>query len=496
MYNFVAVNGELPAYHERMLIVKMKPTIQPMASFASFGELPSSFRSTPGISALATFERAGLIKRVTPLSRRVEEPPIEAGGRSTFFTLAASVNMDRPRDAHTGVNFIELEKEEDIPHLRNALAVDPNVEFVSRVPVRYLTLPARKPAYRLAKTAANRNTLVGGDMIPLAAQPPLASTMWNLGKIRWAEARGLSGFRDATAIRVAVLDTGVDRNHPDLAGRVNGYVFLHPDLPGASGEKDIVGHGTHVSGTIGALINNNLGINGICACQLHVWKIFTDETLLISDRRLYTYVVDPIMYHRALADCLDEGIDVINLSIGGPGEPDPQEKTLFSSLLTQGTIIVAAMGNERSSGSPISYPAAIPGVIAVGATSLDDTVADFSNRGNHIAVGAPGVAIWSTLPTYPGQTGFEAVLGLDGVFREGRPNKREVNYAAWKGTSMASPHVAAAVALLKAKQGSLTIADAQNLLAMTADKVPGMNGADFHPDYGRGRLNLLRLLSQ
>src|SRR5262249_29705258 len=151
-------------------------------------------------------------------------------------------------------------------------------------------------------------------------------------------------------------------------------------------------------------------------------------------------------YRRALADSLDQGINVINLSIGGPGRPDFQEQTLFDSLLANGTTIVAAMGDERLEGSPTSFPAAIPWVIAVGATSLNDRVANFSNRGNHISVCAPGVAIWSTLPTYPGQFGFEAVIGPNGEPVEGKPQRRDTDYAAWDGTSMATPHVTAAVA--------------------------------------------------
>src|SRR5262249_13114207 len=153
--------------------------------------------------------------------------------------------------------------------------------------------------------------------------------------------------------------------------------------------------------------------------------------------------------------------------------------------LANGTVIVAAMGNERAMGSPTSYPAAIRGVIAVGATNLDDTVANFSNRGNHISLCAPGTAIWSTLPTYPGQFGFEAVPGPGGRPIEGRPQRRETDYDAWNGTSMASPHVAAAAALLLAK-GKMNASTVRTQLMRTADKVPGMNVSNFHPDYGAG----------
>jgi subtilisin family serine protease len=369
-----------------------------------------------------------------------------------------------------------MDRSSDVAELQSALAHDPAVEFATRVPVRYLL--ARRPVRRT-----------------VAAAPPAASTMWNLRKIKWAEARSRPAFREATDVKVAVLDTGIQRDHPDLGRQVAGYVHAHPDLPAASGEGDIVGHGTHVAGTIAATIGNRMGVNGICRCRLLAWKIFTDQAEFLSWEEGYAYVVDPVMYLRALADCLDEGVDVVNLSIGGPGEPDAQEQALFDALQSAGVTVVAAMGNEREWGSPTSYPAAIPGVIAVGATSLDDRVAGFSNRGSHIALGAPGKAIWSTLPTNPGQFGFEAVRGAGGQPREGKPQRRETGYDAWDGTSMASPHVAAAAALLLANKGRMTPARVKQALQRSADRVAGMGGRDFHPDYGSGRLNLKSLLA-
>jgi subtilisin family serine protease len=155
------------------------------------------------------------------------------------------------------------------------------------------------------------------------------------------------------------------------------------------------------------------------------------------------------------------------------------------------------MGNERQQGSPISYPAAINGVIAVGATGLDDSVTVFSNSGNHITLSAPGKAIWSTLPTYAGQTGFAAVIGPDGQAQQGKAIRRETDYDAWDGTSMATPHVTGSIALLLANRTGrprLSPEQVKELLQGSADKVAGMNGEPFSPDYGAGRLNLMKLL--
>ena len=514
MIKQVFTSAELPAYHEGMLIVKMRSApSQPLsrggpvpishmaaheagglstAPFTATREAIGSVLTSPAMSALAAFERGGLIKRIIPLSTRREEERVAVRAplmRTFMSSLATASTADSP-DSNAGVNILELERDSDVRELQIAFAGDPNVEFASRVPIRYLAATRKT-----TKKAASRKKPADGRGTTIAAQPPPASTMWNLRKINWRQARALSGFKEATDIRVAVLDTGIDPSHPDLAGRINSYTYSFSGLPIVSGDRDIIGHGTHVAGTIGAAIGNNLGINGICACRLDIWKIFDDTPDFASFAEGFVYYVEPVMYRRALADCLDEGVDVINLSIGGPGEPDQREQELFDALLSSGTTVVAAMGNEREYGSPISYPAAIPGVIAVGATSLDDSVAGFSNRGNHISLCAPGVAVWSTLPTYPGQFGFRAVPGPDGRPTEGKAQRRERNYDAWDGTSMASPHVAAAAALLFAKKGSLSPQQARRELMQKVDRVPAMGGGDFHPDYGTGRLNLLRLLS-
>jgi len=373
------------------------------------------------------------------------------------------------------VTILELEDDANAESLRHTLATDPVVQFVSRVPLRFHC--ARRKV---------SNT-------PAAQQP--VGPLWNLQRIQWDAARALRGFKEATDVKVAVLDTGVDEAHPDLNGRVKRYEYTYPNSGATAGAKDRVGHGTHVSGTIAATINNRIGINGICVCNLTVRKIFGDEdkTVYIPQVGYYGYVVDPVMYAEALAACLDDEVDVINLSIGGAGEPDPNERNLFTQLLQRGTNIVAAMGNERQFGSPVSYPAALPGVIAVGATKIDDNVAIFSNRGPHIRLCAPGVGIWSTLPTYDGEAGFRPAHDSQGRVIRGRPIKRDRDYAAWDGTSMATPHVTAAIALLLANKGSMPPADVKTTLQSSADPL-GRAETNFDPDYGAGRLNLLKLL--
>jgi subtilisin family serine protease len=482
----------LPEYHDRLLLVRLHADVKQSAvaaasmmsaavpvAAAAFGAQAALLEET--VSAVAPalnwMLRSGMVRRVTPFARRTT-----TGLTNVATALAASFIESAAvgQRALGGTNIVELEKGVDITDARCRIGNDAQVQFVSRVPMRYVAVAKRKATAKAAITTA--------------AAPP-ATSLWNLKKIRWADARKAHGFKDADAVKVAVLDTGVDRTHPDLKKRVASYIYQHPDDVSVSGERDIVGHGTHVSGTIGAVIGNEIGVDGICSCDLRMWKIFTDQPEYIETFDAYMYVVDALMYHRALADCADEGVDVVNLSIGGPAPPDPQELQLFNTLTSSGAVVCAAMGNERTIGSPTSYPAAIQDVIAVGATSVNDAVASFSNRGDHIALAAPGKGIWSTLPTYDGQSGFSAVHLPDGNVKEGKPMRRERDYDSWDGTSMATPHVTAASALYIAKNGRSDGPAVKKALQKSADRVAGMGGKKFHPDYGSGRLNLTKLLS-
>lgn len=467
---------ESSAYHDGMLLVETLP--EPPTAMDFGPAQAADLEASPGLSALSRFESGGFLKRVTPLAHPVSAGPAFGmqGGLEAFFAMDA---VFAEQDPLANTRLVELERDSDVDFLQSELARDPNISAVSRVPIRYLV--------------ARRRSAAGAADAVAAAAAPSASALWNLNKVQWAAARALPGFKDAQDIRVAVLDSGIDASHPDLQGRIASYAFAHPDLPGVSSERDVIGHGTHVAGTIAANINNNVGINGICSAQLHIWKIFDDQPDFSRRQNQFVYFVDPVMYRRALKECLDADVDVINLSIGGPGAPDFVEKRLFSNLLARGVKVVAAMGNERRFGSPTSFPAAIPGVIAVGATSIDDKVAVFSNAGNHITLSAPGVGIWSTLPTYAGQTGFSNRGTLTAPV-PGTPFARDTDYASWQGTSMAAPHVSAAVALLLANRGAMDGPTVRQRLMATADLTPGMVAGVHNPDFGAGRLNLLRLL--
>jgi hypothetical protein len=451
-------------------------------------------RKTDLASITARLTEQGLIVGSVPLLG-AGNPTIAQGlAGPAAISIAMAESLTRtvatpPRRRHsTRTNVLRVRDAAARDKVLTALAAFPGIE-VSLVPRRYLQV--RRP--RPTRTAVGRT---GASPSVSAATPPAAGTSfahWHLAKTETDAARRSARFVEPRHVAVAVLDTGIDEGHPQLAGRIGHYEHSYAGLPVVSSPQDIVGHGTHVAGSIMAAAHASSGVVGMCACDLSVLKIFDDQTEYFADHDQYMYAVHPIMYVRALAACVDLNVRVANLSIGGTAPPSRVEADALNELTANGCTIVAAMGNDRSLGSPFMYPAAHPGVIAVGATDPGDRLTEFSNRGPHIWVTAPGRAIWSTMPTYSGQTGFR-VDRTTAVRREGRPIQRERDYDALDGTSMATPQVAAAIAMYLAADPAATPTDVRTALQGSADKVAGMAGRPFHEDYGYGRLNVAALL--
>jgi subtilisin family serine protease len=285
---------------------------------------------------------------------------------------------------------------------------------------------------------------------------PLASRLWGHGAIHLGQARATTGFDNAAGLTVAVADSGIDKTHPDLKHAIVEY----KNFLGGS-DKDYVGHGTHVAGIIGATAGNHLGISGVCGAHILALKV------LPRDGEEF----DPAAYYRALQYVIGRA-QVLNLSLGG--DKDPAEIDVLRDVIAAGVVVVAAMGNEHEEGNPTEYPAAMPEVCAVGATDERDKRAGFSNTGHHIDLVAPGVNILSTTPTFR--------YDDDG----------ELEYDAWDGTSMATPHVAAAAALVLAGSPGLTPAQVIKKLTASADRVA--NAKRGSTVYGAGRLNVERAL--
>jgi hypothetical protein len=348
--------------------------------------------------------------------------------------------LEREAGAHTveqldgDLTVVWLDERELSAQLLRTVESSPAVAFAERVPARWLS--AVGPA------------------------DPRHNRQWGLRAIRWFD----TDVAAAEEVTVAICDTGVDTAHPDLSGVVASY-----DHEGASA-TDIVGHGTHVSGIVGARTDDVAGVVGVARCRLAMWKVFPDEPTAGN------FYVDGSRFLRALNAVASSGAKALNLSLGGT-QSSQAEQLLFDRLERAGVTVVAAMGNEHDHGNPVEYPAAYEHVLAVGAVAETNHRSPFSNTGAHIGVAAPGSNVLSTLPT------------------EASSFRPDTLYASWSGTSMATPHVAAAAALVAAQHPDWTPADTKEHLRNRAGKVADMGGKSFTEEFGAGLLDIAALLA-
>lgn len=252
-------------------------------------------------------------------------------------------------------------------------------------------------------------------------------------------------------VTVAVEDSGVELNHPDLVGRIrsDGYNFVNNN----GDVSDVLGHGTEVSGLIAANSDNHIGIAGISwAAQILPVKVATPQGTIDVD-----VAAEGIYY------AIAHGARILNLSYGGETST-PVLQDAINYALSKEAIIIAAAGNAPD-GLP-EYPAAYPGVIAVTATDEADRIAFFDSYGAYVTLGAPGVDIMTTSLN-------QHNLG---------------DYTEHSGTSFSAPIVSGVVALMLTLNPNLRAGQVRQALVATADKVYPTND-DFYKDYGAGRLN-------
>jgi thermitase len=275
----------------------------------------------------------------------------------------------------------------------------------------------------------------------MASNDPGFSSQWGMTKIgapsAWDVTRGAS-------VRVAVVDTGVDLDHPDLHDRidtVNGWDFINGDAIA----QDDAGHGTHVSGIIAATLNNGIGVAGV-ANQCTILPV---KVLGANGNGTSSNVADGIRW------AANHGASVINLSLGSADYSYAIDSAVQYAV-AQDCVVVAATGNNGQYG--VIYPARLDNVVGVGSTTSQDALSSFSNYGPEVDICAPGSDIYSTL--YTG------------------------GYGNMSGTSMAAPHVAGVVALIRAKNPSWTRAQVEQQLLSTALDL-GPTGRDNYYGYGR-----------
>jgi thermitase len=268
------------------------------------------------------------------------------------------------------------------------------------------------------------------------------------------DANGLGAFPAAGGVPVGIVDTGIDAGHEDLAGKV-AACGAAADGRVTDGEcADSEGHGTHVAGTIGALANNHVGVVGVAfASPLIVCRALggPDGSGTVAD----------------VAACIrwvhDRGAKVISMSLGGPSSRTLAEaaKSAYSRGGRSGSLLVAAAGNDGD--GTVEYPAGLDQVVSVAAIDARDGVAPFSNENSDVELAAPGVDILST--------------------------KLGGGYIRYSGTSMATPHVAGAAALLWGRTPGATASSVRRRLDTAVDDL-GAPGRD--PAYGYGVVDLAR----
>lgn len=299
----------------------------------------------------------------------------------------------------------------------------------------------------------------------------------------------------ASSVLAAVIDTGVLLGHPDLQGQFDdsdpdGYDFvssvagpcdgdgrdgnaLDPGRPGIGGTF----HGTHVAGTIAALSDNGSGVAGVSwqTSLMPIRVLGCEGTGSIAD------IVNGMLYAAGLDNASGtvpaRRADVMNLSLGCTDCYSAQYQAVIDDIRDAGTIIVAAAGNDGT--TQLSYPASYDGVVSVGAVGPESEHAPYSQSNGAVDVAAPGgdqvnygLQDGGVLSTYGRDSSGDLVYG----------------YGFLQGTSMATPHVAGVVALMKAVNPGLTPAQLDNLLAeggITTDL--GASGRD--DQYGYGIIN-------
>jgi thermitase len=295
---------------------------------------------------------------------------------------------------------------------------------------------------------------------------PSFANQWGLNTIQapqaWNRTHGSSG------IRIAVLDSGINEAHPDLAGKV----VARRDFTGsASGTNDVNGHGTHVAGIAAAATNNATGVAGVgYDSSLMNVKVLDDN----GDGSIS-------MLYDAIYWTADNGAHVINMSLGADQDCSTswwedlfdvgrnELREAINYAFGRNIVLIAAAGTDGANQQ--QWPGACPNVMAVANTTSTDMISGTSNFGTWVDVAAPGSAIFST--AVPGAAKCQA--NLVGAF------------ANCSGTSMASPHVAGIAALVRASCNMSSATDIVNRITGTADAIAGTGTL-----WQFGRVNALR----
>jgi subtilisin family serine protease len=349
----------------------------------------------------------------------------------------------------------------DLPRLRATLA-----DAESLAPIPALVVERAAPPRLHDLPGATYVERLGSRRTAYEPNDALAPKQWHL------EFNRTFDFWDTPtplpSVRVAVIDSGIDGDHPDLAGKIVGA----KTFVGGSPRLDEEGHGTFVAGLIAAGVNNSVGIAGAASsAELLVAKVVDGNDL-----------IDVEAEAKAIRWAVQNDARVINMSLGGFRDPRDPDRDAFSPLEAQavgwahgqGVVVVAAVGNNTDTPPRpwpfASYPAALPHVLGVSALGRDGSVPVFSHRDKiYNDIAAPGVGILSTFPR-------ALTAAAKECSEQGYSSCAPDDFRKGQGTSFAAPQVSAAAAVLLAVRPNLRPEQVTELLTRTAHDVNGATG--------------------
>lgn len=319
-------------------------------------------------------------------------------------------------------------------------------ETIQGIGVQVVTVPkGQEKAKAKAYSSNPRVAYAEPDFVAQAVgspDDPYFDLQWGLTKIEAPQAWEVT--TGSPNINIAILDTGVDLDHPDLANKLVSNI----NFSSSATADDVYNHGTHVAGIAAAMTNNAIGVAGLG----YTSTIMNVKVLSDTGSGSYSGIASGIIW------AADNGAEIINMSLAGSFGSSTLEDAV-NYAWSKGVVVVAAAGNSGNT-TPM-YPAYYTNCIAVAATDVNDAMASWSNYGDWIDVAAPGVSIYSM--------------------------RKDNKYGYGSGTSMASPHVAGLAALVFA-----TVSDAngdgklndevRSRIEGTCDDI-GVSGI------GRGRIN-------